>query len=239
MPIKIMNGNWRENAHAIAAIATIGGSGAMVVLGLVGYFLTRSENSDLHRQVDGLQKQVDESEAERDKIRDFAFGEVRNGNITATDLCGVVRCGDDAPHPQVVITSPRRAEGNSGNAPAVPGHITVRGTSDLDLKDRKIWILTQVSGVSRLYPQGDAAAGWGPATLDATGRRWTSPAVYTGQNSDVGEHVDIIAVVADEKASEAFSKYLRYGQASHDFPGIHRLPAGALEYDRVEVVRGK
>ncbi|MDQ1293747.1 MAG: hypothetical protein QG608_1628 [Actinomycetota bacterium] len=229
------------NAHLqmAAAVATAAGFGMTFALGGVGLFLTRSENHDLHGQVNTLQKEVAKVDTERDKLQEFAFDQVRNGNVLATDLCGVVSCGKNVPRSQVVITSPRRGEEDGTVVPVVPGHITVRGTTDLDLGDRKIWILTQVSGVNRLYLQGDAAVGWGSAALDATGRRWTSPTVYIGRDTDAGEHIDVIAVVADKAASGVFSAYLRDGLKTGDFPGIPQLPKGALEYDRVETVRGK
>jgi hypothetical protein len=228
-----------EHFQLVAAVATAAGFVTTFILGVAGLFLVRSENSDLHGKVNTLQKDVAKVDTERKKLQEFAFEEVRNGNILATDLCGVVSCGKDVLRPQVVITFPRRGEEDGTAVPVVPGHITVRGTTDLDLGDKKIWILTQISGVSRLYPQGDAAVGWGPATLDATGRRWTSPVVYLGPDTDAGKHIDVIAVVADKAASEEFRAYLRKGLKTGEFLGIPKIPTGALEYDRIEVVRGK
>ena len=178
---------------------------------------------------------------DHDRLVDFAYAEVQQGHVNATSLCVIIHCpeGKSNLFPSIAISSPRRPDASTGNPITVGPVITVRGTVDADvLKGRKLWIVTQVSGVSKFYPQGNAGAHWGPAMMDAAKQRWTSPAVFLGQASDLGRHFDVVVVLADDAACQVFWKYLADGPKS-GFPGISELPAGAQEYDRVEVVRGQ
>jgi len=67
--------------------------------------------------------------------------------------------------------------------------------------------------------------------------RWTSPTVFVGGPGDKGRIFFVLAVLASKSASSAFLNYLKESATTHSSPGLKALPAGATEYDRVEVMR--
>ncbi|MDQ1286925.1 MAG: hypothetical protein QG622_490 [Actinomycetota bacterium] len=231
--------NWRQRwtPRDLATLAAI--AGAICALYTMGadWAAVKADNRALSTEVTRLEAEL----KDHDRLVDFAYAEVQQGHVNATSLCVIIHCpeGKSNLFPSIAISSPRRPDASTGNPITVGPVITVRGTVDADvLKGRKLWIVTQVSGVSKFYPQGNAGAHWGPAMMDAAKQRWTSPAVFLGQASDLGRHFDVVVVLADDAACQVFWKYLADGPKS-GFPGISELPAGAQEYDRVEVVRGQ
>jgi hypothetical protein len=113
----------------------------------------------------------------------------------------------------------------------VPTNINVvHGTSKYVPSGDEIWLAVIVEGIARFYPQN------GPVPVRPDGD-WTSPPVIFGGKQDVGRKFDLLAVLANRSAGEAFSRYLQNGQKTKSFPGLVRLPAGAVEQDRITVVR--
>jgi hypothetical protein len=106
---------------------------------------------------------------------------------------------------------------------------TVRGTSQGLSAEQVIWVVVFVQEVGRYYPQNR------PADMEA-GDNWSS-IVYIGIPADTGKRFDILAVVANEEAQDAFTVYLADARDRSDWPGLESLPAGAVIYDRITVTR--
>jgi hypothetical protein len=126
--------------------------------------------------------------------------------------------------PEVAITSLQAGQ----QAPMMMD--TVRGTSKNLSSGQEIWLVVVVHGSGRLYPQE------GPVPVQADGD-WTSPSVFLGVKKDSGKKFDILAVLTTQEAGSAFARHLEEGYQTGNYPGLQRLPAGAVEYDRVTVIR--
>jgi hypothetical protein len=107
--------------------------------------------------------------------------------------------------------------------------VTIDGESQLLPANTVIWVVVYLPVTGRYYPQNF------PADVQANGE-WSSTA-YIGQQNESGLDADIIAVVADGSAQNAFKTYLLEAKDKNDFSGLERLPKGATIYDRVSVVR--
>lgn len=105
----------------------------------------------------------------------------------------------------------------------------VRGTFQGLPTGKTIWIVLLIPEVGRYYPQNR------PADLEAA-NRWSS-LVYIGVPSDTGKRFDILAVVADTGAQNAFNAYLADARDRSDWAGMEALPEGAVIYDRITVTR--
>ena len=103
----------------------------------------------------------------------------------------------------------------------------VRGTSQKIAEGQAIWIVVYVDG--RYYPQDD------PADVQVDGD-WSSLA-FIGIEEDVGRKFDIIAVLANKDAQDAFNAYLVQAKVKKTWPGLEKLPNGAEIYDRITVTR--
>ncbi len=106
---------------------------------------------------------------------------------------------------------------------------TVRGTSEKIPEGHAIWIMVYPHVAGRYYPQND------PADVQANGD-WTS-LTNIGIKEDVNRKFDIIAVLADRRAQDAFNAYLTESEYKKTWPGLERLPEGATIYDRITVTR--
>lgn len=126
------------------------------------------------------------------------------------------------PTTKVVITYPV-------NLARVEQSETVRGTVERLPAGQVIWVVIFVQEVGRYYPQNR------PADIEAGGK-WSS-LVYLGQPNDSGKRFDVIAVVANAEAQNAFNAYLADARDRGDWPGLETIPAGAMIYDRVTVTR--
>lgn len=126
------------------------------------------------------------------------------------------------PTPSLTITYP------SDNA-EVGIEETVEGTSRNVPKEQAIWIVIHPHGVDRYYPQDYAAQ------IKANGD-WSSSA-FIGIEKDAGKKFDIIAVLTDNEAQDAFRHYLEECKTKKSWPGLERLPASAVVHDRNEVTR--
>jgi hypothetical protein len=105
----------------------------------------------------------------------------------------------------------------------------VRGTFQGLPTGKTIWIVLFIPEVGQYYPQNR------PADLEAA-NRWSSLA-YIGIPSDTGKRFDILAVVADTGAQNAFNAYLADARDRSDWAGMEALPEGAVIYDRITVTR--
>jgi len=106
---------------------------------------------------------------------------------------------------------------------------TVKGTSQIVPNGSVIWIVVFLPTVGRYYPQNY------PADVQAN-CDWSS-VVYLGQAGESGLKADIIAVVADKNAQDAFNTYLKDARDKNAFPGLERIPEGATIYHRISVAR--
>jgi hypothetical protein len=167
-----------------------------------------------------------------------AFGQQRHTWLGLTMLIGVTLVlglsilassdtaepGASNKPPDVAITSLQDGE----QAPMMMD--TVRGTSKNLSPGQEIWLVVVVQGSGRFYPQE------GPISVQADGD-WASPSVFLGVKNDSGKKFHILAVLATQEAGNAFAKHLEEGGQTDNYPGLQRLPAGAVEYDRVTVTR--
>ncbi len=128
------------------------------------------------------------------------------------------------PAPEIRITYP--VDGDS-----VPRNIMVQGTSANIPEGYQVWVLIYPHTAPLFFPQSVAA------TVDIRGE-WTSPA-YIGldQPDQIGLLFDIVAVLADQNAQNVFKTYVAQGMSATAFPGLSELPDGAVEYDRITVIR--
>lgn len=105
----------------------------------------------------------------------------------------------------------------------------IRGTSQNIPKGQVIWIVVYPQAAGRYYPQND------PADVQANGD-WSSLA-FIGIEEDVGRKFDIVAVLANKDAQDAFNAYLAQAKDKKTWPGLEELPNGAVIYDRITVTR--
>ncbi len=105
-----------------------------------------------------------------------------------------------------------------------------RGTSQKIPEGQAIWIVVYTHVVDRYYPRDNHA------DVQANGD-WASSLTYIGIEEDVNKKFDIIAVLADKRAQDAFNAYLKQSEDTETWPGLKRLPEGATIYDRITVTR--
>jgi hypothetical protein len=106
---------------------------------------------------------------------------------------------------------------------------TVHGTSQELPSGQVIWVIVFAQDVGRYYPQDR------PADIEA-GNKWSS-IVYIGIPEDTGKRFDVLVVLADADAQDAFSAYLADSAQRNDWSGLVALPKGAVIYDRITVTR--
>ena len=126
------------------------------------------------------------------------------------------------PRPKVEITYPY------DGANVEIGEI-VRGTSEKIPKGQAIWIIVYPYLFDRYYPQNN------PADVQANGD-WIS-LTFIGIEEDVNRKFDIIVVLADKMAQDAFNAYHKQSKDTDTWPGLERLPEGVTIYDRITVMR--
>ena len=105
----------------------------------------------------------------------------------------------------------------------------VLGTSQKIPEGQAIWIIVYPYLVDRYYPQNNSA------DVQANGD-WTS-LTSIGIEEEVNRKFDIIAVLADKRAQDAFNAYLIQANDTDTWPGLERLPEGATIYDSITVTR--
>jgi hypothetical protein len=126
------------------------------------------------------------------------------------------------PRPEVEITYP-------DDGANVEIREIVRGTSQKIPKGQAIWIIVYPYLVDRYYPQNNSA------DVQVNGD-WTS-LTSIGIEEDVNRKFDIIAVLADKRAQDAFNAYFTKAKDTNTWPGLERLLEGATIYDRITVMR--
>lgn len=103
----------------------------------------------------------------------------------------------------------------------------VRGTSEKIPKGHAIWIVVYPHLVDRYYPQNNSA------DVQANGD-WTSN-TSIGIEEDVNRKFDIIAVLADKRAQDAFEAYITQAKDTKKWSGLGKLIEGTTIYDRITV----
>jgi hypothetical protein len=107
---------------------------------------------------------------------------------------------------------------------------TIKGSSQLELNNKKIWIIIFPLLANKYYPQDRAV------DMQVDGR-WSSVAYIGEKDRSSGEKFDIIAVVVDEGAQKTFSNYINASKVKNEYLGLDMLPEGAQVYDRITVTR--
>jgi hypothetical protein len=151
--------------------------------------------------------------------------EVAKSNIRISGSDEIVRSNivlPLAPSAMIRITYP--SDGSE-----VERKVTVRGTSQNIPDGQVMWIVIYVHEARRYFPQDL------PVDVQANGD-WISP-VIIGIDEDVGMRFDIIVVLVDEKAQDAFNDYLKQWKGKDSSPGLERLPDGVVIYERITVTR--
>ena len=105
----------------------------------------------------------------------------------------------------------------------------VRGTSQKIPEGQAIWIIVYPHLVDRYYPQNNSA------DVQANGD-WTSNTSISIEE-DVNRKFDIIAVLADKRAQDAFEAYIKQAKDTKTWPGLGKLIEGTTIYDRITVMR--
>ena len=105
-----------------------------------------------------------------------------------------------------------------------------RGTSQKIPEGQAIWIVVYTHVVDRYYPRDN------PADVQANGD-WTSSLTYIGIEEDVNKKFDIIAVLADKMAQDAFNAYIEQAKDTKKWTGLGKLIEGTTIYDRITVTR--
>jgi hypothetical protein len=107
----------------------------------------------------------------------------------------------------------------------------VKGTACHVPKDRRLWLLALPEGASVYHPQA------GPVEI-VSDVNWLATApdgLY--DPIGVGRRFILIAVLADSKASSDLKDYLDKAKSTGRYPGLERLPDGAVRYHQVIVTR--
>lgn len=105
----------------------------------------------------------------------------------------------------------------------------VKGTSQDVPKEHAIWVVVYSHVDEHYYPQSN------PAEVQIFGK-WSSSS-YIGNEEDVGKKFDIIAVVVNKEAQDAFKAYFTQAWMEKTYPGFDKLPEGSTTYDRISVTR--
>jgi hypothetical protein len=202
-------------------------------------------------QIEALKQDKEENSSLNEKLKASNAAVVAERAKTK-QLCGAVNTAissgrwagsqdgirDNCPQPDdgdgVLVVKRPRADGDK--VPMVPAVTEAGGTVDVwQFIGKEIWFAVMTPGEKGYHIQGDWPSKSGPAKI-AQGR-WTSPALYLGGKADAGKHFDIVMILANENASSKFWDYLREGSDTHSFPEMTKLPLGAEEWNRVDVIR--
>jgi hypothetical protein len=100
----------------------------------------------------------------------------------------------------------------------------------------KIWVLVYAPN-GRWYPQSmDACKG---LHVSRNSQRWEVPVIFGSEYGNVGDAFDIVAVLANDNASEFLDAKQREWCKASDYPGLLTtdLPEGIEEKDRARVYR--
>jgi hypothetical protein len=109
--------------------------------------------------------------------------------------------------------------------------LVVAGTSQRLPANHTVWVLVYSVASGRYYPQNGSA-------LVLPDGDWGAR-VFVGVQQDAGAEFDLVAVLADAGAQQAFGDYHRRSTAAGAWDGLtpEELPPGAVQHDRVPVRR--
>lgn len=106
--------------------------------------------------------------------------------------------------------------------------VDITGTATNIPDDCTLWILVYPEAAQKYYPQ------YGSIKNIQDGK-WSIP-IHIGTENNTGEKFDIVAVLADEDASDEFEVYKQNCNDGY-CPGMADLPEGATICDSIEVTR--
>lgn len=149
------------------------------------------------------------------------------GVILSLLLAACLPPPDPTPTPTAPVTEVKIDQPTEGAK--IETIATIKGTSQMLPDESVIWAVVFLPATGRYYPQNY------PADVQANGN-WAA-VINVGQEGESGLQADILAVVADASAQDIFNTYLTDARDKKDFPGLERLPDGALIYHRISVVR--
>jgi hypothetical protein len=131
---------------------------------------------------------------------------------------------------------PARLALNALDERAVKQTMVISGSYPLEITET-IWVLVRTAYGS-WYPQGINPCG-GPYTVQADGQ-WQTRVVFGGEEAGP-EPFDLVAVLADAKASAFFADTLEAWCAANHYPGLLtiELPSGLSEQVRLRVYRAR
>jgi hypothetical protein len=107
--------------------------------------------------------------------------------------------------------------------------VTINGTSQNIPDGSAIWVVIYLPAVRRFFPQNL------PAVMMVNGN-WSS-VISIGQVNEPGLMASVMAVLADKSTQDSFNLYLQEAINKNDYPGLEKLPAGALIYQEINVER--
>ena len=105
---------------------------------------------------------------------------------------------------------------------------TIFGTANNIPEGKYPWILINPANSSKYYPQK-------PINIRDDGR-WSLPVQFGGEEH-LGQKFDIIAILADQEANKEITNYINEGNRTDSWPGIDKIPAGAIVVDKITVTR--
>ncbi len=103
---------------------------------------------------------------------------------------------------------------------------TVSGTAKDISEGKQLWILIYPKNALKYYPH--------QVDIKNDGS-WKFTAQF-GQEHNVGDKYDILAVLADKNASNNFATYINTA-ADNNWPGMENLPEGTDEITTITVIR--
>jgi hypothetical protein len=66
--------------------------------------------------------------------------------------------------------------------------------------------------------------------------KWSIP-TYIGVKENVGIKFNIVAVLANKKANDKFTTYVKACEKTNSWPGMVGIPSGAKVYSKITVTR--
>lgn len=121
-----------------------------------------------------------------------------------------------------------RADLVSPTGPSVPDHFFPAGTFSGLAPGDQIWLLNIPRSTGRLFPQGQPCAKYPNGSF-------TCAEYFLGGESDAGKIYELILVVANAHAVDAF---LRYDiEEGDEYRGMPAMPSGASILDQLTVTR--
>jgi len=103
----------------------------------------------------------------------------------------------------------------------------IKGTATNIPDGYQLWILVYPKTAQKYYPQHDS--------IEIQDGKWSIP-IRIGNENNVGEKFDIVAVLADQNANEKFELYKGYCDTG-SCPGMADIPEGAEICDSIEITR--